>query len=543
MLVNLFIQNFILIEEISLDLSGDFNVFTGETGAGKSLFVDALNFVSGERSTASIVGPYGDRSLVEAVFLLKENDDASIRLQEMGFESEDGIFVFSREMQRNGRSTSRINRRIVTLKEIRDVLSLTLDIHSQHDTHLLLNQKNHLNLLQSFIKDTKELDNYKKTYQSYLAKKKEISTLKESILDGSALEFAKFLLKDIQTLNPTLDDYETLDTSLKQMENYDKHKQDLTIIDEALGNGQNILGNLHALLPYFEKLDTLTESFNDVYYQLEDITHQISIMNNDYIFDEYEFQKMNDRMLSYTKLIRKYGPIEVLLDKKDELELQIKQAENFDDYLVDLNNELKVIEDKLIQEADSLHKSRVKEAKTLEKEVLKELHDLSLENAVFKIQIDKITLSPTGFDDVYFMISMNKGMPLAHLDKVASGGELSRVMLGLKVVFSTVQSINTLIFDEIDTGVSGAVAFRIGEKMREIAKTKQVIAITHLPAVAVCAQNHYLITKDHGKDTSKTHVYLMDDSQRIEHLAIMMMGSINEESLAAAKNLLEKGVD
>lgn len=542
MLLNLYIKNFILIEEINLTLSDHFNVFTGETGAGKSLFVDALNFVSGERSTSQIVGLHGDASIVEAVFMFKKSDPVTQLLQEMGFDidSED-VTVFSREMNRSGRSIARINRRVVTLKEIRSVLSLVIDIHSQHDTHALLSARNHLNLLQSYMNDDTYLNQYKETYKEYTNKLKEIDLLNSSVLDADALAFSKFLLKDIETLNPTQEDYDSLDESLKHLENYERNKQDLNTIESALSRDLNIMGSLHELLPLFDNIESLKEQYHDLYYQFEDISHEISHMNDNFIFDEYEFERMNKRMLQYTKMIRKHGTIESLLSKKEELETQIRKAEHYEDFKTDLQNELKEIQLRLENDANKLSQQRQDAAKLLEKDIIKELKDLSLNNAVFEVHFNQIDFNKEGFDQVQFMISMNKGMPVAELSKVASGGELSRVMLGLKVVFSKVQSISTLIFDEIDTGVSGTVAFKIGQKMRQISKEKQVISITHLPAVAVCATDHYLISKEDTDNTSITHVNLMSDEEKEAHLAIMMMGILNEDSINAARKLIEEG--
>ena len=542
MLVNLYIKNFILIDEINLRLSDHFNVFTGETGAGKSLFVDALNFVSGHRSTPQVVGNKGESTYVEAVFSFEHNPKAILLLEEMGlYDESDDMVVFSREMNKSGRSIARINRRVVNLKSVRDLLSLTLDIHSQHDTQYLLNEKNHLHLLQEYIHDSQKLVDYQDTFKAYKAKLEEISALKEDKLDADELAFAKFVLSEIENLNPSLEDYDAIDQQLKYLEDFEANKQILNQIESTLSSKENVLGSLYQLLPHFDHIPELKEQFNDIYYQLEDVAQEITNKNNHFVFDEYEYNRLNDRMLNYTKLIRKYGSLTLLLDKKIELETHVRNADYFDDVLIDLENDLKEIETDLEQKALALSKLRRDKAHLLESEIIKELKDLSLENAVFSVDFQRKDYSSNGIDDVKFMISMNKGMDVAYLSKVASGGELSRVMLGLKVVFSKIQSINTLIFDEIDTGVSGSVAFNIGEKMKQISKIKQVISITHLPAVAVCADHHYLISKEETASTTITHVNLIENKARIEHLATMMMGSINDHSIQAATTLLQQG--
>lgn len=543
MLQSLYIKNFILIKEIQLELSDNFNVFTGETGAGKSLFVDALGFVSGERSSSSVVGPNDDKAQVEAVFSL-ESSNLIERLKEMGlYDQEDDWIIFNREMNKNGRSVSRINGRIVNLKDVREVLALILDIHSQHDTHYLLDERRHLELLDSFINDDAKLNTYQSIYQEYLNKLAEIEDLENDRLSGDELEFSKFLLEEINELKPSIDDYKETDEKLKSLENFEKHKQTYNQIEDVLSNETNILGDLYNLMTHFSDIDSLNQRFKDVYYELEDIAHNVSRINNDFNFDEYEYQNLNERMSQYTTLIRKYSSIDGLISKKNELETKINNADYYDDILIDLQNDLKEIDQRLNKAANDLSKYRQDKAKGLEKLVIKNLNDLMLENAEFVLEFSKQDYRQNGIDKVKFLISLNKGIQPASLSKVASGGELSRVMLALKVIFSEIQNISTLIFDEIDTGVSGRVAVKIGEKMNDIAKTTQVISITHLPAVAACAKNHYLITKDELSDTNITDVLLIDGVDRIEHLALMMSGIINEDTKNAARKLLEKDFD
>ena len=542
MLVQLTINNFILIQNITVDLSNRFNAFTGETGAGKSLFVDALNFVSGGRSSASVVGKVSDTALVEAVFELNDSDPSYITLKEMNLISDDdSLIVVSREMNQNGRSVSRINNRIVNLSTIRDITGRILDIHSQHETQYLLNEKNHLNLLDEYMNNETIVNDYKLKYAEYERKVKEINEFKKTQFNEEELEFSKFVLADINKINPSIDDYTELKERLDILVNFEKNKALYDEVDGILSKRDNVVGKLYDLMHAFKEFPELEGSYKDAYYQLEDIALQVSHLNSNLLFDESEFNQLNQRMVQYNQFIRKYGSIEGLMNKKLELETKINQVDHFEDLLVDLENDRKVLYNELAEVGISLSNSRKQAAKRLETSILIELKDLMLENTRFSVNFEACEYTQSGNEAVTFFISLNKGMPLAPLSKVASGGELSRVMLGLKVIFSKIQGISTLIFDEIDSGVSGRVAFRIGEKMKEISKDAQVISITHLPTVAACSDHHYLIDKHDNKNDTVTSVRLLDRSERIEHLAVMMAGKLDNDALKTAENLLNEG--
>ncbi|HLV49987.1 MAG TPA: DNA repair protein RecN [Erysipelothrix sp.] len=540
MLVSLYIKNFILIEEMRVDLSDRFNAFTGETGAGKSLFVDALNFVSGERSSAGVVGKSGDSAYVEAAFFIDSQKTIAI-LKTLGFEDLDDVTIFSREMMASGRSVSRINGRVVNLGSVKEVLESVLDIHSQHETQYLMNNSNHIHLLDNYINQSEHLIDYQNSYKAYLEKETEIESFKKTQYNPHDIERFKEQLKEINALNPSLSDYEETESNLREMENYEQAKSNFNTIESVLTNETNVLGSLYQLFDNFKELDDLQSRFNDVYYALEDIAYEVSKQSDALYFSEYDFQVLNERMALYTQMFRKYGDLETLLDKKNELEHIIENVEHYEDILIDLNNERDALYQTVTEKATKLTALRSEFAKELEKKVELQLKDLMLENGVFRVYIEPQPLSFLGQDRIVFMVSMNKGIDVSMLSKVASGGELSRLMLGLKVIFSEIQGISTLIFDEIDSGVSGRVAFRIGEKMKEISKKAQVISITHLPSVAACADNHYLISKHDNESKTITKIEKIEGEERVEHLAIMMTGVINEETRNAARLTLDKG--
>lgn len=540
MLVSLYIKNFILIEEMRVDLSNKFNAFTGETGAGKSLFVDALNFVSGERSSVSVVGKASDSAYVEAAFIIENQKTIEI-LDQFGISKIEDVTIFSREMMNTGRSISRINGRVVNLGSVKEILESVLDVHSQHETQYLMNNSNHIHLLDSFINEASILNDYQDAYKQYLEKQDEFDSFEKSQYNHSEILKFKDELKDIDRLNPSLSDYEKTNRNLKEMENFELAKSNFNLIESVLTKDNDVLGSLYGLMDNFKHLEELEARFNDVYYALEDIAYEVSKQSDALYFNEYEFKNLNERMALYTQMFRKYGDLEGLLERKSELEYIINNVDHYEDILTDLKNERDSLYDVVIDKANALTDIRTQFARNLEEKVELQLKDLMLENGVFKVSIESQPFTSLGQDRIVFMVSMNRGIDVSMLSKVASGGELSRLMLGLKVIFSEIQGISTLIFDEIDSGVSGRVAFRIGEKMKEISKTAQVISITHLPAVAACADNHYLISKYDDESKTITKIEGIEGDDRVEHLAVMMTGVINEDTKKAARLTLEKG--
>ena len=542
MLVQLSINNFVLIHNITIELSNQFNAFTGETGAGKSLFVDALNFVSGGRSSASIIGKVSDSASVEAVFELEPSSNAYAYLKEMDLiEVGDNLVVLSRVMSTNGRSVSRINNRIVNLSTVRDCVSFILDIHSQHETQYLLNEKNHIKLLDDYMNHHEVIRNYQEVYKAYMLKLKEIETFKEHQFNQDQIEFSKFLLADINKIKPSIEDYYEIKERLSVLDNFEKHKAKLDSMEQTLSGNDNVVGKLYDIMADFALYPDLEPDFKDAYFQLEDISQQIAALNRELVFDEREFNELNLRLVSYNQLIRKYGSIEGVMAKKDNLESQINQVDHFAELLEDLENESQSLLAQLELNAVTLSNMRKEAAKQLEYSILSELSELLLENTQFKVIFEPTSYNILGNESVSFYISLNKGMALAPLSKVASGGELSRVMLGLKVIFSRIQGISTLIFDEIDAGVSGKVAKRIGEKMRALSKDAQVISITHLPTVAAFAHHQYLISKEEVHEDTVTSVSLLNPKDRILNLALMISGNTDPDTLKAAENLWQEG--
>ena len=541
MINNIHIHNFVLIKDIFIDLSNQFNVFTGETGAGKSLLVDALNFVSGERSSAKIVGPHDSKARVEISFSLPQNKPIVMELIENGYIEPDDQIIISREMFNDGKNMCRFNGRSVTLSFIRTFVETVLDVHSQHETQYLLKDSNHLALLDSFI--SLDLTQYQIEYKVYLDLEKKYEALKVSKFSELAIKKAKENLEKIESLDPSIDNYDSITSEIKSLERFDEFKQAYKEIHKHMNEGLGVVGNLYEvkeIMRTFEDADLETE-INDLYFRIEDLERDLRSRSSDLSFDEYEFNALQTREMEYNKFIKQYGSIEETLEEKERLIITIHQAENFEEVLEDallaLNAQKKIAEDA----ANLLHLKREKGRLELNLLITKELKDLMLTQAQFHINLSKTDSSSTGMDSIYFEVSMNKGMALEPLSDVASGGELSRMMLALKVIFSQVHGTNVLVFDEIDTGVSGRVGLMMGAKMKALSKKAQVLTITHLPSVAVCADHHYLISKAHGDDQTITSVSLICGEERVEHLAMIMSSSNSEASMKAASELLLEG--
>lgn len=539
MLSQIEVYNYVLIDKNSLHLSNKFNVFTGETGAGKSLLVDSLNFVCGQRSSASVVGRYDSFTRVEAVFNLDKNHKVNKLLKDLDLYEEDQL-ILSREMTQDGRSTSRLNGRISNLSTVREVSSYIIDIHSQHETQYLLKKSMHLDLFDVFCESENLLEKYTKEYKSYQSIKKEKQALLDGVLDPEAIDFARFQLKELEELNPSHDDYDMIESRLNLMKNFEKYQKLNLNINHGLDKA---LEHLYEILEFFEQIDKqdMNSRFKDIYYQLDDLNRDFETDSDELVFDEFEFDSLNSRMFSYSKMIRKYGSLDSMLEKMVDLKKQLNEAADYDYILQDIDKRLLKQEKKLDEAANQLSKHRYKNKSRLEKEIQLELKDLLLENARFEVRIKEKDFDSKGIDDVEFFVAMNKGSEFQELSKVASGGELSRLMLGLKVIFSSIYGISTIVFDEIDTGVSGKAANSIAKKMKDLSKNTQVISITHLSTVASYANNHFLILKEEDKDVNKTVIEEINDGERIKELAMMMSGNINPSSLDAAEVLLKKG--
>jgi len=542
MLRNLYIKNFVLISELNLEFDNNFNVFTGETGAGKSIFIDALGILVGGRFSSGMIRKDAEKTIIEGFFDTDERIRRSLR--DNGFDDDE--LVITREFFRDGRSISRVNHRTVTASFIKELLSDKIDIHCQRDNQYLLNNRYHLQLLDNFCQNDVLEKEVSDKYHVYTDRFKEYEDLKNNDFSDAQIEMISYQLNEITKMKLKVGEDDEIERQLKTIARKEKITNLVENTREMFTADDGILTRLYefsrqqSMFEDFGEIKNNVDSIVNAYYRIsDDYDSIISYFDNDDISVE-DIDALNSRLYDLQRIKRKYNlDIPGLLELKKNLEEQLDKVANREAVLGKLQAEYeKKLSDYLLS-AKNLSIVRKDKATALEKAVVEQLKDLNLENARFKVSFREKAPSANGIDNVEFMISMNKGQDLLPLVNVASGGEMSRLMLGLKTVFSELQGTRMIIFDEIDTGVSGYVAFNMGVKMKEISKRCQVFTVTHLASVASLADNHYHIEKTQS-DTTTTDVVRLDRENRIRELAVLSSSAVTETSLAAAEELYEK---
>lgn len=558
MLLQLDIQNIALIDKISLEIAPGLNVLTGETGAGKSILIDSINAVLGERVNRDIIRNGKDKAFIEAVF---EYDNTYVKeiLDELGIEHEDGSLILSREISLSGKNTCRINGRLVNVSVLKQVGELLLDIHGQHDNQSLLKTESHIELLDAFGGEAiqKTLNEYYCLFEEYKSTK---SKLKGLIGDKGEIErrmdMLKFQIDDIKNAHLKEGEDEELFKKRQVLANSEKIMNSVhssyQLLSEGGENGKSALYNLNkalaelaAVQKYDEELVPVSEKLESVVYQLEDVCEDLRAKRDEGDFNPDELARIEERLDIITRMKRKYGS-----NIREVLEFLKKSQNEYGDLLQseslaeELKKQLTDIEQKLQDNAIKLHLQREKAALVLEGNITAELENLEMKNSKFKVSIamDETNHSygKNGLDNVEFLISSNAGEPLKPLSRIASGGEMSRIMLAIKTILANVDAIPTLIFDEIDTGISGKAAQKVGEKLSYISRTHQVICVTHLSQLACMADNHMYIEKNSNGENTFTTVRVLDQKGRIEEIARIIGGSdITSLAYKHAEELLQ----
>lgn len=544
MLQSLWIKDYILIDELSLDFQQGFSVFTGETGAGKSIIIDAIAILTGARVSESVIREGCSRAIIEGTFEFTQTAIIN-KLQEAGFD--DDVFIVTREVNRNGKSSIKLNHRSVTLSFLKDIFINDIDIHNQKENHYLLNAKSHLKLLDNYAQNQDLLAQFTSVYQTYAHLKKEYDNLVHSRFNEDEIDYIRFQLQEINQVSPLENEDELIEAKIKKYQSFEKTYQTLEQVLHHFNDDGALLEHLANVKNYLERieddsqLESIAQSISSHYYELDDLHRQLHDYFSQLEFDEDDFNQLQQRQFEINKLKRKYGhSIEAIYQQKAAFELQLRNYEDRHILLEEKEADLNQAFEKALSVAKKLSNQRKEKAKLLEQDILKQLHALELPNATFLVVFKESELSASGIDQVFFHISTNLGQPPALLSNVASGGEISRIMLGLKAIFSRLQGIGTVIFDEIDTGVSGSVANAIGHKMRQIAADSQVFAITHLPQVASCAQHHYFVFKHNENGQTTTKVKKLEYSDIIKELAHMATGTTSDTALKSAEELMKK---
>lgn len=545
MLQSLYIKNFVLISELSLDFHNGFQAFIGETGAGKSILMDAISLVCGERASSDVVRRGTEKAIVEAVFSIS---DAAIcnHLEEFGIDVEEGTLILTREVTVDGRSVSRVNHRTVNLSLLKEIGELLVDQHTQFDTVSMKIKGGYLELLDRYCNHEDLLERYKGDLSGYKVSKKALESFENERLDEHELEMLEFAINELEEANIKENELEDIEDSLKRMSQSEhikeKGSEALTLLE---GNG-GVLENLYSAAQaisaiHLDEVEKFEEELKEHYYVLGDLKDKISSFVENSFLDEEEYRALQERGFLLRRLIRKYGgSYAALQEELREMKTSLEHASDHEEYERKLTFECEKCKKLALESASKLSESRKKMAKSMQKELVNQLKDLSLTSATFEISFDTVDLGNDGIDEVSFLVSMNKGEPLRPLMKCASGGELSRFMLGLKVVLAKREKTPVMIFDEIDSGISGATAYSVGEKMLALSKYTQVFSVTHLAQVAAAADYVYFISKSEDSNGTHSKVTELDATAKVEKLALISSGNVSDSSIQTAKEMITK---
>lgn len=535
MISTLHIKNIGIIDEIMIDFSKGFNILTGETGAGKTLIIGALGIVAGGRFSKEMIRKGENHSFVEVSIYLPNHPKAV-----------DGNIIISREIFENGRNTCKINGRLVTVNELKEFMNNIINIHGQNDNQNLLNKENHIKYLDKFL--GKEFLSKKNEYTELYNKYVDINRkLKENYGDEKEkqrkLDLLYYQVNEIKNANLKLNEDQELEEQRNLIVNAEKISKSLNEADMQIN--ENALNSISIAIKNLEKIEDINikyqktlSSLKSNYYDLQEIAIDLSHYNSDTSFEEEERDEIENRIDEINDLKRKYGnTIEEILNYKNEVEEEIDKIENLEEKNKTLKTELTKITVELEKRAVELHEIRQKHGIKLENKINSELTDLEMPNAKFKINIENTNFNKDGTDEIEFMITTNKGEDFKPLIKTASGGEMSRIMLAIKTVLSDVDEVPILIFDEIDTGISGKAGNAVGEKLKTISKNHQVIIVTHLASIAAKGDSNYYIYKEVEGDNTKTRIKNLNEQEVIEEIARIASGIVSEISLKHAMEL------
>lgn len=538
MIKSLNIKNYAIIDDLSIDFDDGFNVFTGETGAGKSIIVGALSLLLKGRSDNSLIRKGANKASIEGIFSLDE--DIINKLNEAEIDYDDSLIV-RRIISNDNRNIIKVNDTTVTLNFLSNLLGEKIDIHSQKDSHYLLNKKNHLYLLDKYAHNEEELDKYKELYKEYNDELNNYNNLINNSYNQRDYEFNVFDYNEINDAHLKADEEEELKRQEKIYKDSAKYLETLNNSLYLYKEDGGIKEKINALIKSIDiddnEFQNIKTNIQNYYYNIDDEINKLDTLLNTINSDDIDIDKVEERLYIYSKLKRKHNTdVEGLIRIKDELKEKIDFYNNRNDILKEKEKRIAELKDKCLKEANILNKKRKKAAEELSKRVISEAEELMLNNINFNVDFKKIDLNSNGIDDIEFFISTNKGEELKPLKSVASGGEVSRLMLALKVIFASLANTQSIIFDEIDVGVSGKTALAIGEKMAKLSKDVQVLTITHLAPVAACANNHYYIYKVEDENSTVTRINKLNKEEVIKELA-NISGSITDDSLNAAKQL------
>lgn len=554
MLQSLSIKQFAIIDTLDIQFSDGLTVLSGETGAGKSIIIDAIGQLIGMRASSEFVRHGEKKAIIEGIFDIDDAKDAIRQLETLGIDINEDFLIVKREIFSSGKSICRINNQTVTLQDLRQVMQSLLDIHGQHETQSLLKQKYHVELLDRYADGEyiDELQQYAQSYEQHQEKIKELEALEsadQALLQR--LDLMKFQYDELKEAQLKEGEIEQLEIDIKRIQNSENLSLALnaayvTLTDEhaitdRLYTLSSELQNVNQILP--ETFEKLKEEVDQFYYTLEDAKHQIYEEINQTEFDEQYLNELESRMNLLNNLKRKYGKdISDLRIYQEKIADEINKIENYEESTSKLREEIQQLSQQVQEDGEKLTKARRIVARQLRDRIVNEIQYLQMKDANLEISFKPYeTPQKDGLERIEFLISPNKGEPLKSLNKIASGGELSRIMLALKSIFVRAHGQTAILFDEVDSGVSGQAAQKMAEKMKDIASVIQVICISHLPQVASMSDHHLYISKHEKDDRTTTTVRELTGDARIDEIARMISGAtVTELTRQNAKEMIEQ---
>ena len=556
MLNSLYIENFAIIDKINVDFTDGLNIITGETGSGKSILIEAFELLLGQRFNKSFIRDSSKKTIVEATFTIADNSKIKF-LEDMGYNVEDGVIIISRIVDTNLKSINKLNNRSITLNTLNELMSKFVDIHGQNGTQSLLNKDLYLDLIDSFDKEEtfkiktelREILNniaeYKKAYKSFNISNEE----KDRQLDIINYQIEEISQIDLENL-----DEEELENEYNKLSNVNLIKNNigeiLNMYSDENYNEQDIntmfnivLSKMDSICEFDNEVNSFKQDLDKIYYEMDDLFSRISSYSSSIYQDEFKLNDLENKIAIITNLKRKYGKsIDDIISFRKDLERRLKELNEITENKRKFKELIDSDKQKGIELSDRLHKIRKKIVSKLEKLIVQNLKDLNMKHADFQVKFEKLSdFNEKGYDSLDFLIKTNLGQDLKPMASIASGGEISRIMLGFKSVISDFEDINTLIFDEIDTGISGRTALVVGEKLIDLSKDKQVISISHLPQIASLSDNHILIEKIDCNNETKSILKVLTPEEKVNEISRLIGGiNITETTIEQAKLMINQ---
>lgn len=549
MLTSLYIENIAVIEKTEIELYSGLNILTGETGAGKSIVIDAINAILGQRTSREIIRNGADSATVFATFT-DVNDIVKSKLTENGYELEDNELIISRTLSLGGKNNCRINGRPASVSFLRELGLNLINIHGQHESYELFSPDTHITYIDNLAGNSELISDYKKAYKEYKRLKKQLSDFLSSEQNReSRIDLLSYQVSELRDASVETGEIEALGDERRILMNAEKITSSLHKAKEYL-DGNSTSGAIDTLddaVTAMQKASDLNpeynelfERINNLYYELQDVSNELSDAIDNSEGNPYRLEEIEERLDLLNKLSRKYGSTEEeMLEFLENAEAELEKLLKFDDNVSELQAELDRSYEKTLALADKLTYIREKTARQFEKNVKREMSFLDMPNVELVVSQNKRELGPDGQDDIELLISANLGEIPKPVAKIASGGELSRMMLAIKTVLASTDVIDTLIFDEVDAGISGSAAQKVGLKLREVSKSRQVICVTHQAQIAALADSHFLIKKNVSDGRTYTEINRLDTEGRKRELARIIDGvNITETALAHAQELM-----